>query len=450
MAAESLVANLLVVDHVELLQQLIRINTVNPPGNESELVPLLESRLSAAGLKTQTLMSPGGRPTLIGRVEGPKDRPAIVLLSHSDVVPVEEDKWVRDPFGGELVDGHIWGRGALDMKSITVMHAAAAAALTGGRDAPTREVIVVVAADEEAAGGEGAGWFVDRHAADVGLEEGRPPPEVITEGAYGLAGAFDRPVVPIALGEKTAVWFDLVAEGDPGHGGVPPEKQAIVNLAAAVGEIAGFGKARVHPVMREQFATLAPAASGANAAVLRALASPAGTRVARVVAPKLRKASALGLLLADSVTPTQVAGGYKANVVPGEARASFDCRLLPDTDIDDFLARVNDRARKYGARVDNVVRKGHGPVSEKGSMFASLMRASSTLASDALPSVSLSPVITDARFFRAHGATAYSWCPLILSPGLLSTVHGHNERIPVDAFKQAVSLTSDVVREAAT
>jgi acetylornithine deacetylase/succinyl-diaminopimelate desuccinylase-like protein len=440
----------LIVDVVQLLQQLIRINTVNPPGTETEFVSLLESRLSADGLKTQTLISPGGRPTLIARVEGPKDRPAIVLLSHGDVVPVEEDGWEHDPFGGEIIDGHVWGRGALDMKSITVMHAAAATALADSGSTPKREVIVVVAADEEAAGDEGAGWFVDEHGTDVGLEEGRPPPEVITEGAYGLAGTFARPVIPIALGEKTAVWFDLVAEGDPGHGGVPPEKQAIVSLASALGDIAGFGAPRVHPVMREQFATLAPAASGANAVILRALASPAGAAVARAVASKLRKASALGLLLADSVTPTQVVGGYKANVVPGEARASFDCRLLPDTDVDEFIARVNERARKYGARVDNIVRKGHGPVSEKGPMFNSLMRASSSLAPDALPTVSLSPVITDARFFRAGGATAYSWCPLILTPELLRTVHGHNERIPVDAFKQAVSLTCDVVREAAS
>jgi acetylornithine deacetylase/succinyl-diaminopimelate desuccinylase-like protein len=202
--------------------------------------------------------------------------------------------------------------------------------------------------------------------------------------------------------------------------------------------------------MREQFTTLAPAASGTIAAVLRGLASPAGSAVAGGVAPKLRQAGALGLLLSDSITPTQMAGGYKSNVVPSEARASFDSRLLPDTDIDDFIAEMDMRAQANGARVDNVVHKGRGPVSGKGQLFPILTRASRDLVPDALPSVSLSPGITDARFFRARGATAYGWCPLVLTPELLATIHGHDERISVDDFKKAVSVTSDVVLQAAS
>ena len=435
---------------IELLQRLLQTKTVNPPGNEGDAASILESYLSEAGIKVQMLLSPGGRTTLVARVEGPKDRPALVLLSHSDVVPVEEDSWTRDPFGGELVDGFIWGRGALDMKSIAVMHAAAAVALARSGKTPTREVIVVMAADEEAGGEEGASWFVEQHGPEVGLEDGRPSPEVLGEGAYGLAGMLARPVVPIAVGEKTAVWFDLVAEGEPGHGALPPQKQALVNLAAAVKSLAGFGKPRVHPIMREQFATLAPTASGAIAGVLRALASPAGSAAARVVAPKLRVAGVLGLLLADSITPTQMGGGYKSNVVPGEARASFDSRLLPDTDIDRFIADMDKKARANGARVDNVVHKGHGPVSGKGPLFTILDRASRDLVPGALPTVSLSPGITDARFFRARGATAYGWCPLVLTPELLATIHGHDERISIDDFRKAVSVTSEVVLQAAT
>jgi acetylornithine deacetylase/succinyl-diaminopimelate desuccinylase-like protein len=438
------------VENVDLLQRLLQTKTVNPPGNEAEAASILEGHLSEAGLKVQMLVSPSGRTTLVGRVEGSTDRAALVLLSHSDVVPVEEHRWTRDPFGGELVDGFIWGRGALDMKSIAVMHATAAAELARSGATPTREVIVVMAADEEAAGGEGASWFVDKHGPEVGLDDDRPPPEVLCEGAYGLAGMFARPVIPIALGEKTAVWFDLVAEGGPGHGALPPQKQALVSVASAVKDIAGFGTPRVHPVMREQFATLAPAASGAIAGVLRALASPVNSAVARAVAPKLRAAGALGLLLSDSITPTRMAGGYKSNVVPGEARASFDSRLLPDTDIDRFIAQVNEKARRRGARVENVVHKGHGPVSGKGQLFNILERASHNIVPDALPTVSLSPGITDARFFRARGATAYGWCPLVLTHELLATIHGHDERISVDDFEKAVSVTSDVVREAAS
>lgn len=435
---------------VDLLQDLIRARTVNPPGDEAAAATLLEAYLSDAGLETEILVSAGGRSSLVARLDGSDNRPALVLLSHSDVVPVEEDSWSRDPFGGELADGFVWGRGALDMKSISVMHAVAVAELARSDRAATREVLLVMAADEEAGGGEGARWIVDEHPDAVGFGDGRPPPEVLCEGAYGLTGMFARPVVPIALGEKTAVWFDLVANGDPGHGALPPQKQAMVNLATAVKDIAGFGTPRVHPVMREQFATLAPAATGAVASVLRGLASPVNPVVARAVAAKLRKAGALGLLLSDSVTPTQMSAGYKSNVVPGEARASFDCRLLPDTDVDDFIAGTDKRARRADAQVENVVQKGRGPVSGKGALFNILERASRDLTPNALPTVSLSPGITDARFFRARGATAYGWCPLVLAPELLATIHGHDERISVDDFEKAVSVTSDVVRQAAS
>ena len=436
------------MDPVELLSDLLRTRTVNPPGEEAAASALLEAYLADAGLETQILTSPEGRSNLVARLDGAKDRPALVLLSHSDVVAVEAESWTRDPFGGESVDGFIWGRGALDMKSIAVMHAVAAAELARSGRAPTREVVVVVVADEEAGGSQGARWLLDEHAERVGFGERRPAPEVIGEGAYGLSGMLDRPVIPIALGEKTALFFDLVAEGDPGHGALPPQTQAPVILATLVKEVAGFGAPRVHPVMREQLSTLVGAASGATAAAFRALASPAGGAVARALAPQLRKAGALGFLLSDSVTPTIVAAGYKSNVVPGEARASFDCRLLPDTDTDKFARSIDKRARRRGGRVANVERKGHGPVSDKGPLFDILERASARLVPDALPTVSLSPGITDVRFFRARGATGYGWCPLVLTPELLATIHGHDERVRVEDFERAVAVTSEVVLRA--
>jgi len=438
------------VEAIELLQDLLRTRTVNPPGEEAAAAGIIEAHLSAAGLKTKIFDSPQGRSSSIAHVEGPHDRPALVLLSHSDVVPVEEEKWSRDPFGAEVAEGFIWGRGALDMKSIAVMHAVAAAELAGSKRALTREVILVMAADEEAGGGEGARWLVEEHSDQVGFGEGRPPPEVMAEGAYGLVGTLERPVMPIALGEKTAVWFDLVAKGDPGHGALPPEQQAPVNLAILIKEVAGFGTPRVHPVMREQFSMLKTASSGKAGVAFRALASPAGGVIARAIAPQLRKAGALGLLLSDSVTPTQIAAGYKSNVVPAEASASFDCRLLPDTDVDEFIASVDKKARGRGGNVANVQQKGRGPVSEQGPLFEVLEQVSRELVPDVVTTVSLSPGITDARFFRARGATAYGWCPLMLTPDLLATIHGHDERIAIEDFEKAVSATTDVVVRAST
>jgi acetylornithine deacetylase/succinyl-diaminopimelate desuccinylase-like protein len=336
------------------------------------------------------------------------------------------------------------------MKSIAVMHAVAAAEVARSGHTPAREVIVVMVADEETGGGEGARWLLDEHAARVGFGEGRPPPEVLGEGAYGLTGVLERPVMPIALGEKTILLLDVIAEGDPGHGALPPRQQAPVHLATIVTGIAGFGRPRVHPVMREQFSTLAGAVSGTTAAAFRALASPAGDAVARAIAPQLRKAGALGFLLSDSTTPTVMAAGYKSNVVPGEARASFDCRLLPDTDTDQFVASVDKKARRRGGRVANVEQKGVGPVSGKGRLFEMIERASAELVPAAVAAVSLSPAITDVRFFRARGATGYGWCPLFLTPELLATIHGHDERVAIEDFERAVMVMADVVLRAST
>lgn len=434
---------------LELLRQLLRIRSVNPTGDRQAVGEVMATHLTGAGLQAKVLTSPAGHASLVARIEGPTDRPALVLLSHSDVVPVEEERWSRDPFGAELADGFVWGRGALDMKAVTVMHAVAAERLASGAT-PNREVIVAVVGDEEAGGDEGARWLLEQHPELLGFGDRRPAPEVIGEGAYGIHAGLDHPVMPIALGEKTAVWFDLVVTGDAGHGALPPTRQAARNMATILDEIAGFGTARLHPVVREQFATLANAASGPTAALFRGLASPAGPVLVRALASRLREAGALGLLLSDSITPTTIAAGYKSNVVPSEARASFDARLLPDTEVQTFIAGLQARATKRGGSITNVVQKGHGPVSGTGPLFEVLRDASRQVVAGATPTVSLSPGITDLRFFRARGASAYGWVPLVLTPELLATIHGHDERIPVDGFEQAVAITSDVVRTAAS
>lgn len=434
---------------LELLRDLVRMRSVNPPGDEERVASALQAHLSGAGLTTDVLHSPAGRPTLIARLDGPRDRPALVLLSHSDVVPVEEDRWTHDPFSAELSDGFVWGRGTLDMKGIAVMHAVAAAELARTGRPRSREVIVVVAADEEAGGAEGARWLVEEHASLVGLGDRRPPPEVLSEGSYGLTGVLREPVVPIAVGEKTAVWLEIECVGESGHGALPPRRQAPVAVADVVREVGGFRRPRVHPVMRQHFAALAPVAPPPVAAVLRALASPAGDVVAGAVAPQMRRASALGLLLSDSVTPTTIAAGYKANVVPGAARVSFDARLLPDTDVEEFVSWAERKAGRRGGRVVDVVNAGQGPVSRPGPLLQVLQDASRALAPGAVAAPSLSPGITDLRFFRAAGATGYGWCPLLLTPDLLASVHGHDERVGVEAFERAVELMTQVVLRAA-
>jgi acetylornithine deacetylase/succinyl-diaminopimelate desuccinylase-like protein len=426
---------------VELLQALLRVDTTNPPGNERPAAELLATFLSTHGAETESLVSPAGRVNLVARWPGPPDKSALVLLSHTDVVAVEEQRWTRPPFGGDIAEGFIWGRGALDMKGIAAMHAVAGArAAEAGVE---RELIIVAVADEEAGSREGARWLLEHSPEKVGFSPGRPMPEVLGEGAFGLTGRLDRPVMLVALGEKQALWLDLVAEGEPGHGSLPPAQQAPASLAAAITKISGHRNPRVHPVMARQFQHLAGAATGPRALTLRALGSATGTVLAKTLRKRLDRMGPVGHLLADTVTPTAMAAGYKHNVVPGEARASLDCRLLPDTDPDDFIAAIEKEAGRYGVRVEEVSRH-RGPVTEPTSLYDRLISISSEI-DNAIAVPSLTTGFSDLRLFRDRGAAGYGWCPVVLTPELLTTVHGHDERIPEAGFIAGVEAMSEVV-----
>lgn len=432
------------MDARALLADLVRIDTTNPPGNEAAAAERLESEFVAAGIEVRILTSPAGRANLVARIPGDPARGALVLLSHLDVVGVEEESWARPPFGGDQADGCLWGRGTLDMKGVGVMHASAA--LAAARSA-RREIVVAAVADEEAGGVEGARWLLDEHPSAVGFRDDSPPPEVLGEGAFGLGDMLDRPIVPIALGEKQALRVALSASGDPGHGSLPSKRQAILGLARVVEEVAGYRRARLHPVVREQLHEMAAAASGARKRAFLALGSRAGEVGVRALRPLLRSQPALGALLSDVVSVTTFNAGYKENVVPGEAIASLDCRLLPDTDIDAFLAGIERRAERHGVRVEERNRHG-GPVSPKGPLFDIMARASRDLPGAPVVVPTICPAMTDVRFFRARGATGYGWVPLIVTPDVLRTIHGHDERIPLTGFDIAVETMTRVVVEA--
>jgi acetylornithine deacetylase/succinyl-diaminopimelate desuccinylase-like protein len=440
---------------VARLAELVRVPSVNPiergdPDGEAQVAELLRAPMAAAGLETEIVVSPGGRPSLLARVPGPTDVAPLVLVSHLDVVPVEEGAWSRDPFGGEVADGQLWGRGTLDMKGIAVMHAEAVEALATSGATPNREVVIVAVADEEAGGAEGAGWLTRDHPDRVGLRDGAPPPDVLGEGGFGLSGLLPRALMPIVVGEKSPLWIRARAIGAPGHGSLPPTDQAIRNLARFVEDVSGPRPAHLHPVMREQFARFGALADGAAARLFRLLAGRGGEVAVRALAPVLRaRAGVVGHLLADTITPTEIRGGYAHNVVPGEAEVGFDCRLLPDTDPDEVVHELADAGRRRGVAVEEVHRWS-SPTSPTGALSDAIAEVSAALPEAPVPVTSLTPGTTDLRFWRSAGACAYGWAPVVLSPEQVATFHGHDERIPVRGFEHAVTAMTEVVRRVAS
>lgn len=453
-------------DALELLRQYVRIDTTNPPGNEGPAAELLESALSHSAVECKVFKAPDGRPNLVARIaadekrrktpgtargrsdppSGPLQAGALCLMHHMDVVPADESRWSRDPFGGEIADGALWGRGALDMKSLGVMHLFAflevASAVESGAASLVRDLLFVAVSDEEEGGRSGAEWLVSHHPEAIDCTE------LWTEGGYGVANVLQGiDVFACGVAEKSVVWIRATAMGTPGHGGIPPDDQAIEKLVSFVETLRRRNRRyRMVDEVRALYRSLAERARGPEKAALTLATSPGASGpllplVARRLGPAQRA------LLADLVTVTKLDAGYKENVVPGEAQAWLDCRLLPDVDIDSFVEECRELGTRYGVEVEVMYKDSCGGVSPKGPLYYALQRACLDSVPDAAFLSSISPGFTDSRHWRRLGTSCMGLVPVLTDQALLGTIHGDDERIPIEEFYRGLAITKAVVRE---
>ncbi|HTC80614.1 MAG TPA: M20/M25/M40 family metallo-hydrolase [Acidimicrobiia bacterium] len=429
---------------VEITRSYLRIDTTNPPGNETPAAEFLAGILGEAGLETTLLESAPGRGNLIARLPGRANDPggALCLLHHLDVVPADPSEWSVDPFGAEMRDGYLWGRGAIDMKSMGVMQLMAMLALA--RDKTTtleREVVFVAVADEEAGGWMGAGWLTEHHPALVACRD------VINEGGYGLSDT-KPPLMACALSEKAVRWIRLTARGTPGHGSMPPVDQAIEKLLAALGDIAAHPPALgLSPLVERTFRAMAAGASGPRRKALEAILRPEARRLLPVLGRRLPRYQRA--LLGDTISMTRLDAGYKENVVPGTACATLDCRLVPETDPDEFVTGLSARMARLGVGCEVIFSDGPCGVSE-GPLLPLLDEVCSRSFPDVTFAPALCPAFTDSRFFRQQGADAYGLIPVMLSNDEVATFHGIDERIPVEGLKKGCEVLYEIVRRACT
>src|SRR5690606_24480365 len=319
----------------ELLQRLIRFNTVNPPGNEAECIAFARDLLAAAGVDSLILARDPGRPNLVARLEGRGEAPPILVYGHVDVVPVTGQQWSRDPFAGEEADGFIWGRGALDMKGGVAMMLAAflrlAAEAREGRRPPA-DVILALVSDEE--GDWGAAYLVKEHAH---LFQG-------VRYALGEFGGFTlhlggRRFYPIQVGEKAICWMRLTFRGPAGHAAFGVRGGAMARLGAALSTLdARRLPLHVLPPVRQMLETMAAHVDEDLGRLLRDLMDPDHSDTAAAAlahwGPFFKGA------LHNTVSPTMVSGGDKINVIPAEVTLSCDGRLLPGFTPGDLIAEM--------------------------------------------------------------------------------------------------------------
>ena len=446
-------------DHcVEHLRALIRIPSVNPPGTadggagrdtnggETAAAAYCAEVLASAGIAAEVLETVPGRGSCFARLPATvgEPLPPLILLSHVDVVPVEAASWTHDPFGGELIDGVVWGRGAVDMKQMVAMELAVMLALHGSGAERRRDVIFAALADEEAGGTFGAAHWVAQRPDLFRGADGRPAAAALNEvGGYSTTVA-GRRVYAIQVAEKGIVWTRLSSTGTPGHGSMPHHDNAAIKLAEAVTRLAATERSlRLIPTVQRYFEALglgsvtALVDQGDEAAALRNLD-------AAVADPILRRS--LRAMLRDTVTPNTLRAGTKVNVIAGAGSAEVDVRTLPGTDQPALLAElqaiVGDRAT-----VEAVMML--PPIEAPADAEIVQLMTQALAAAD--PEAASAPMMitpgTDAKALASLGIPTYGFMPLRLDPEVpfLSLFHGHDERVPVSALRFGLPVLHEVV-----
>ncbi len=412
----------------DLLSAYIRIDSSHPRGRTIETANFLEGLLQGAGIETRRYPTPDADKVNLAawlRAERPVGK-AIALSSHMDVVQAVAADWTFDPFSGEIADGYVYGRGALDMKGMGIMELLSVLLLKRLGVELQRDVLLLCTSDEETGSTLGAKLLVDEHYADL------DPAFVLDEGCSGMRGFFSQgDVFAVSVGEKRIIWMKMIARAEPGHGSMPWDESATHRLVRAAGRI---------------LAHLPPEhEAGAIAEMIGRLG---GDRARE----EIRAYRATRPLLRDTISMTMFQGGYKINVIPEQAELSLDCRLLPDTDEREFIAKleqiVDDPAITFDVGWPNV------PAAtapwDASSPFHAIEQACRAHVPASVVTPSLFVAGTDGRFFRQKGVPSYGLVPCIFTAEDLKGYHGIDERLSLANLTLGTKIVFDLTARLAT
>jgi len=434
-----------------LLSDLIRINTTNPPGNETEAARYLAETLEKEGFKCEVFESAPERGSVITRLKGTGEKPSLLLLSHLDVVAANPKEWSLDPFGGLIKDGFIWGRGALDMKSMTAMEVMVIKILKRNNVKLKGDVIVAATADEEKGGEAGAGWLVRNYPEKIQADY------VINEGG-GLALPINgKNIYTIQTVEKGILWFKVKAKGQPGHGSVPgAADNAILRMNKVVEKLGNFrAKITVVPTVKHFLSEVAKESETVQQALMALLQNPnMGDQILDKMA-QVDKAMAeeVRAMLRMTVTPTIIHGGAKENIIPSECEAVFDCRILPGQSLDETMNEIKGLLKGVDMeKLDFETIQANEP--SESPENTPLYREIVNVLKEFEPNCSVTPILltggTDSRFFRKIGSKCYGFQPMRADMPygeILKTIHGIDERISIENLVFGTSILYHAVEK---
>ncbi len=424
---------------VELLARYLRVDTTNPPGNEARATEFFAKILERERIEHRVFVSAPGRANLYARIKGNGRKRAVILLNHTDVVPADKRFWSADPLSGALVDGYLYGRGALDMKSLGAVQFMTLVLLKRAGVVLDRDVIFLATADEEAGGREGAGWFVRNHPELVKDAE-----FLLTEGSSNAVVGRDVIFYGIGTTEKTPCWLRLTAKGTPGHGSVPKEDSAPSRMLRALGKIEAYETQLViTEAVARYFRSIAQFQNGADSRraysdIKSAVSDP---RLREMVLANPYNAA----LLRNTIQPTVVQIGSKTNVIDPIAVAELDCRLLPGQRPQDFVAEIKRVINDPSIQVETVL----AFAATESPLETELYRAiSDTILAEDRKAQFVPTVLagfTDSHFFRDLGITCYGFSPFLIPGEDASGVHGNNERISAETVRKGTRLHYKIV-----
>ena len=431
----------------DLLQHLIRNACVNDgtaaSGQESRSAELLRSYLDGSGVELEAYEAVPGRGSLVARIEGrKKDAPTLLLMGHTDVVPVNPDGWDRDPFGGELVDGEVWGRGAVDMLNLTASMAVATKRLASSGFNPDGTLIYLAVADEEALGTHGAKYLVEHERDAVAADY------VITESGGIPMPAASGIKLPVLVAEKGSCWTFLRVRGTPGHGSQPfRTDNALVKAAEVVRRIAAY-----HPetMISETWKRFVEGMEF-GPEITEPLTRPEGFL-------ELCEALPLGLgriahaCTHTTIAPTVIHGGTKTNVIPDFVEIELDIRTLPGHTEPEVRAMLAEALGDLAGDVEIEIRSDDPATSSPADtpLWSTLERAAKAFYANSSLVPMLMMAATDARFFRRAGSTAYGFglfSENLTYEDFATMFHGDNERVDVESLRLSTELWDAVARD---
>jgi len=422
----------------DLLRELIRVDTSNPPGKTAALDDLMAAKLKPLGFTIEIVPTPdAGKSHLIARLKGDGSARPVLIASHADVVGVERDKWTVDPFAGVVKDGYVWGRGAIDVKGGMAVFAEAVMRLARNKIPLRRDVIFLMEADEESAP-YNTTWLARSHWSSMDCEF------ALNEGGWIMKRPDGKPrYVSIATADKISLALVLTAHGTSTHSSMPRPDNAIFRLSKAMARLADYDtKPQLTASTREFFLTLAKTSELPESQYFYDLVnSPDPAAVARAD-HEISKDYLLHAIMRNTIAPVFLNAGFRGNVIPSSAQATVNFRVIPGTNLADLIAEI----QKVIADPNVDVTAPNAPATSGNESPTStdLYRALAESAGQIWPGVPVTPYLfqagTDAGAWRSRGVPVYGIYPYPISNDDLSRMHGNDERVPIESLEQGTDL----------